>query len=395
MLTQSPDNVIELLQQMVRIDSVNGAITGRPDAETELAVHLESLADRWGLDTRRLPIKGACHNLLICCEIDPARPWLLFDSHMDTVSPRGMTIDPFGAEIRGQRLYGRGACDTKGTGAAMLWALRNYAQFQPDRKPNNIALLFTVDEEISMKGIRTFIDEQLAQLPFSPRGVIVGEPTGLRPLVAHNGVMGVKLITTGVAGHSAAPGLGRNAIAMMLPIADMLQNRYIPSLDELKHPLTGGATCAITTIQGGTQVNIIPDRCELAINRRLAPQENPAVARGQLDEMIQAVLDEHPEIVLTTEGYQAVPALDDTTNQSLQPVVAAALKTCELPTAPFGAPFATHAGPLSKAGLAAIVIGPGDPTPAHTKDEYVEIDQIEQGANFYATLMGTAIAADQ
>jgi acetylornithine deacetylase len=395
MLTPAPDNVIELLQQMVRIDSVNGAISGRPDAEMELALHLEALADRWGLDTRRLPVKGACHNLLICCEVDPTRPWLLFDSHMDTVSPRGMTIDPFGAEIRGDRLYGRGACDTKGTGAAMLWALRNYAQFQPIKQPNNIALLFTIDEEISMKGIRAFIDQQLPQLPFAPAGVIVGEPTNLRPLTAHNGVLGMKLITTGVAGHSAAPQLGRNAIAMMLPIASMLQQQYIPSLEDIKHPLTGGATCAITTIQGGTQVNIIPDRCELSINRRLAPQEDPAEAQAQLEAMVKEVLDAHPDTELTTETHQVVPALDDAINKALQPTVAAALEACELPTAPFGAPFATHAGPLSKANLPAIVIGPGDPTPAHTKDEYVEIDQIQKGTNFYATLMGTVAAVNQ
>ena len=127
------------------------------------------VAQHWGLTTTRLAATrlattrlaagddaadSAADMLLIIVQSTRGDrpPWLLFDSHMDTVAIEGMTIDPFGGVILDGKLFGRGACDTKGTGAAMLWALCQYAQ-QSDR-PNTIALLFSTDEEMMMSGLR-------------------------------------------------------------------------------------------------------------------------------------------------------------------------------------------------------------------------------------------------
>ena len=126
-----PGSLVELLQQMISFDTVNRVNEGVPFVEGELAAHLEALAEGWGLQAARLPIaqNGALDqagfNLLVTHEVDQKFPWLLFDSHLDTVTVEGMTIDPFGALVEDGKIYGRGACDTKGTGACMLWALKS------------------------------------------------------------------------------------------------------------------------------------------------------------------------------------------------------------------------------------------------------------------------------
>ncbi len=244
----SPDSCAALLQTMVAVDTVNSNISGRPDAELELSLRLEEIAGGLGLETRRLPVSGEGFNLLVSLEVGAGRPWLLFESHLDTVSVSGMTIPPFAGEIRDGRLWGRGACDTKGTGAAMLSALTEYAS--GGEQPNNVAIVYTLDEEVGKQGIRTFAERQLPELGWKPAGAIVGEPTGLLAVVAHNGIVRWSIETRGVAAHSCAPERGKSAISMMMRVIDALESRYIPSL-EASHELTGRARCSINVIDGG------------------------------------------------------------------------------------------------------------------------------------------------
>ena len=136
-----PQTCVELLQQMVSFNTVNRITEGIPFVEGELATYLDELASGWGFQTQRLEISDIGFNLLVTQQVDPQAPWLLFDSHMDTVSVEGMTVDPFGGEIVNGKLYGRGACDTKGTGTTMLWALKTLAD--ENALDVNIAILYT------------------------------------------------------------------------------------------------------------------------------------------------------------------------------------------------------------------------------------------------------------
>src|SRR5687768_5225944 len=149
-LPQSPE---ELLAQMVSFETVNPELGG-PVGEAELAMHLEVLADAWGLQSRRYPVTGDRFNLVISCETAPDAEWLLLESHLDTVGVAGMTVPPFELTAREGRLHARGTCDTKGSGAAMLWALKTYAT-ETDR-PRHAGVLFIVDEETRMTGAQAF-----------------------------------------------------------------------------------------------------------------------------------------------------------------------------------------------------------------------------------------------
>ncbi|MEI6105671.1 MAG: M20/M25/M40 family metallo-hydrolase, partial [Opitutae bacterium] len=221
-----PQSCEELLAQMVSFETVNPDFGGPAGGEARLAAHLENLARQWGLQTRRCPVGNAgAFNLLVTVEVAPSAEWLLLESHLDTVSIDGMTVPPLQLTVAGEKLHGRGTCDTKGSGAAMLWALHTYAQL-PDW-PRNAGVLFSVDEEASMDGARAFADSELREFK-NLRGLVVGEPTGLRPVIAHNGVLRWRSITRGVAAHSADPTKGRSAIAAMLRVIEALETKFIP-----------------------------------------------------------------------------------------------------------------------------------------------------------------------
>ncbi len=382
-----PDSLSLMLQRMVRIDSVNGALSGRPCAESALVDWLQWLATRWGFSARRLPVQGRADQLLITHNVADDAPWLLFDSHLDTVAVDGMTVDPFGGEYRDGRVYGRGACDTKGTGAAMLWALRDYAM---DRGgPNNIALLFSVDEEVGMFGIRSFLKNDYPTLGFQPAGVIVGEPTELHPVIAHNGLIRWNITTHGVAAHSSVPHQGRSAISAMMRVVDAVESRYIPGLTA-ENELTGPAVCSVNMIHGGSSANIIPDACTIDIDRRVVPAEDFESIKRDLAQVVQSVKTQVPTLEYTIEVVVTHPPLMPAGSETLMEHIKAVLKQQGLPTLSIGAPFATHAGYFCEQGLPAVVLGPGEAHKAHTKDEYISTDQLDRGAALYLGLMRTA-----
>jgi len=373
---------------MVRIESVNAAAAGNRAAERRLADELQRIATAWGLRCRHIGVEDRGHNLLVLHEAGAGRPWVMFDSHMDTVAVDGMTVDPFGGEVRDGKLFGRGACDTKGTGTAALWALKEYAAL-PDQ-PNNVAIAFTVDEEYGMTGVQALV-EAWPELGFEPVGVIVGEPTRLQAVRAHNGVLRWVVRAHGVAAHSSMPQLGKSAIRMMSTVLTEMYARYIPALTS-EHPLTGKAQCSINVIRGGSQANVIPDLCQIEIDRRVTPYEDLDRASADFAAFIQEISDQHADHDLEVQIIKGMPALLPQGSERLYESVAGVLESHGLETASAGVAYATNAGFLSAAGVPCIVLGPGDGNKAHTKDEYIDLGQLRQGASVYRDLMGAEFA---
>jgi acetylornithine deacetylase len=369
---------------MVGFNTVNTLISGTADAEADLARYLEGVGSSVGLAARRLPIAGQGFNLLLTCEVDRSKSWLLFESHMDTVAVEGMTIDPFGGEIRDGKLFGRGACDTKGTGAAMLWALQAYAACRD--QPNNIALLFTVDEEVRKTGVKAFTENQAGSLAWRPAAAIVGEPTMLAPIVAHNGIARWIARTRGVAAHSSDPSRGRSAITDMMKVIDVIENGYAPALTA-SHPLTGKAECSVNVIRGGSGVNIIPDSCEIEIDRRVVPGEDPADVLPVIERMFDRLREDDPGLRLENEITMLDPPLDPTIGKEFGRGVRECLAAQGLPGDLLGASYGTDASQFSEAGIPTVVLGPGDIAQAHSKDEWLSLEQLDGGVDAYGHLM--------
>ena len=378
------DTCESLLQAMVGFDTVNSAISGKPDAEFALSVYLEAQAETMGLNTRRLPVTGEGFNLLVSHRVNDQAPWLLFESHLDTVSVDGMTVDPFEGRIADGRMYGRGTCDTKGTGAAMLWALLRYSR---RNGPNNVAVLFTLDEEVGKTGVRTFVASQLPDLDWRPAGVIVGEPTRLQAVVAHNGVVRWRIRTEGVAVHSSDPSRGRSAIRMMVEVIGALEKRYIARLTS-EHPLTGRAQCSINLIRGGTQINMIPEHCEVHVDRRVVPGEDPDTVIPAVEGVLEELRAKNPSLKVVQEPPDMVDSpLDPAGGEAFGILVARVLNSMGLPDNLAGVGYGTDASSFSRAGIPAVVLGPGDIAQGHTANEWIELDQLRAGVEIYYNLM--------
>lgn len=387
MTCSPPDNPIQLLQSMVQINSINAALPGSDGGEAALVEYLEQASKSFGLLTQRLPVPGQCDQLWVTHQFSPDRPWLLFDSHMDTVAVEGMSIDPFGGDIRDGKVWGRGSSDTKGTGAAMLWALSRVAcSTAQEDLPNNLGLLFSVDEEVTMQGVESFVQHDLAALGIQPAGVIVGEPTELRPVVAHNGCLRWTITTHGRACHSSVPHEGRSAISAMTRVIQRIEQDYIPQLSA-RHPLTGPAVCSINTIQGGSAPNIIPDSCVIEIDRRLVPGEDEAAVIDEIEALLDPLRNGESPVDFTQRVNVGHAPLTTAHNGPLVEFIQKQLGAMDRPTLALGAPFATHASVFDAAGIPSVVIGPGSGHTAHTKDEWVAVEQIERGAVFYERLM--------
>jgi acetylornithine deacetylase len=285
-------------------------------------------------------------------------------------------VPPFTLTARGDKLHARGACDTKGSGAAMLWALREYSTLPV--RPRHAGVLFSVDEEARMTGAQSFAAHPLKDFP-KLRGIIVGEPTRLRPVVAHNGALRWRSITRGVAAHSADPTKGRSALTAMLPVIAALESKFIP-LANRDFPLTGRAAASINVIRGGTAVNIIPDHCEIHCDRRLVPGEDAAKVIAERDAALTGLAVEHDQQYLA-------PPLPPGSSTALHDWMKPAFAACSLDAAPTGAPYATNASHYAAGGAPVLVLGPGDIAQAHTKDEWLERSQLLAAAALYGAIL--------
>ncbi|QDU33997.1 Acetylornithine deacetylase [Poriferisphaera corsica] len=381
-----PENVVELLQVMVRCDTVNQSVSGVLKAEQRLAEILKGIAEEMGFETRYLPVDdGQADQLLVTYQVGEGKPWVWFDSHMDTVSVAGMTIEPFGGEIKDGKMWGRGTCDTKGTGACMLWAMHAYKQ--SGCAENNIALLFSIDEEEGMTGIRSFVRKDYEAIGIEPVGFVVGEPTKCEPIVRHNGVFRGEVWTYGKAAHSSEPENGVSAISAMARLLLKIEGEYIPTLNA-RDELTGKAQMSMNKILGGESLNVIPDACLAYVDRRLVPGEKAADAFREFEAFVADYTKREDEgLNYELKMTLAVPGMDAGEDERLLRGIQGVCEELGVRNEGLGVAYATHGGYLRETGQSVVVIGPGDIAQAHTKDEYVELEQIELGMKLYLGIM--------
>jgi acetylornithine deacetylase len=383
---------VETLAQLVAIPSVNPMgreVSGPPFLEQRLTEHLETVFRRLGLAVERQPVEPGRDNLVARLDGDapPERDGrvVLLDAHQDTVPVEGMTIEPFTPKLHKGRIYGRGSCDTKGGMAAILGAVARLAEERPADMPT-IMISCSVNEEYGFGGAaalaRLWTDDSGGIFPRKPDVAVVAEPTSLNVVVAHKGVVRWKCHALGRAVHAARPETGENAIYKMARTLTSIE-RYAQEVvgRVASHPRCGPATLSVGTIHGGTSVNVVPDRCTIEIDRRLPPGEQPAEARqGLIDYLSQA----EPDSPLQHDPpFMQGLALSDEANGPLAEQLAAVVCEVTGECRQVGETYSTNAAFFSAAGVPSVVFGPGSVEQAHTKDEWLAVDQLESAAEIY------------
>jgi len=380
---------IEILKQLVAIPSVNPMgreATGAIYGTARLTDFLEATCQRIGLTTQRQPVAAGHDNLI--ARLDGQRApedggVILLDAHQDTVPVDGMTIPPFQLEEREGRLYGRGACDTKGGMAAILAAVSRLAEHRP-RAAATVVVCCTINEEYGFTGARRLMQSWSEAgnkiMPYKPDAALSVEPTGMDVVVAHRGVIRWKCHTHGRAGHSSRPIAEDNAIYSMARMLTAIE-QYAAGLAThgVVHPLCGSGTVNVGIIHGGASANIVPERCTIEIECRPPPGEELAAARQRLvDHLAHTVATRFP--VAHEPPYMAGPSMSDQHNgvlaNHLCHVVGEVAGSCRK----VGVPYATNAALFAAAGVPSVVLGPGFLAQAHTAEEWVPLDQVRQTA---------------
>jgi acetylornithine deacetylase/succinyl-diaminopimelate desuccinylase family protein len=360
----------KLLAELIALPSVNPAFLPprHPHAgEKNVADFLASIAARAGLEITFQKVLPNRSNLI--ARLRPKnkiRRTILLAPHLDTVGADGTRFIP---QRKNGRLHGRGACDTKGSVAAMLSALCELANSKLRPLETEIVFAGLVDEEHAQAGSRA-----LAASGFKADMAVVGEPTRLQVVTAHKGSLWLELETRGKAAHGATPQFGKNAILEMARIVDLLETDYAAQLRKRKHPLLGAATVNVGTISGGTQPNIVPDICKISIDRRTLPGETETEVKNEIAAFLRA-----EKLSAKISSAKLAPAVPLETNAKL-PLVQKILKSIGQ-SKPLGVHFFCDAAVLSAGGIPSVVFGPGDIAQAHTADEWISLSELERGKN--------------
>jgi len=370
-------DVEAIARTLVAIPSVNPVYDPASPGTPAMIAQVARFGEENGFEVTRFPVPGGLENLVLRLENGPG-PHLLYNGHLDTVSVEGMTIDPFGAEIREGRLWGRGSTDMKGPVAAMLSAAGRLRE-QRDRWRGTLTLGFTPDEEVASNGIRALI----TQIP-RPDFAIVGEPSGLAPIRGCKGGARLTLTAHGLAAHSSRPQLGRSAVVAMSRAVLALEGYFERVLGAIRRPRFGPSTGSIGLIRGGSGINIVPETCTIHIDIRLIPGQDPQKTIDDLERWFRGEFPEGAEgIRWTFNLLRFDPPFEIAPDHPFTRLVCDTLGYAEEPDVAF---YCCDASKIAAIGVPCLILGPGEIAQAHTADEFLALDALHRGVELYERL---------
>ena len=349
-IKQYTNDAVELLMQLIKTPSVSRE-------EAQAADILCDFIGKWGMPFQRIG-----NNVLIQEEIDPEKPTLLLNAHIDTVKPVATwTRDPFTPTIEGDRLYGLGANDCGGGLVSLLQVYRILRSQTSQDKTYNLVYLASCEEEVS--GANGFA----LALPHLPKidVAIVGEPTGMQPAIAEKGLMVIDGVARGKSGH-AARNEGVNAIYEALDDLVWLRDYRFKK----ESPLLGATKMTVTVINSGTQHNVVPDECHFVIDVRTNEYYQ--------NEYLFAFLQKHmKKCELTARSFRLSSSHIPIGNPLVQ-------KSIQMGMVPFGSPTLSDQALMP---FNSMKLGPGESSRSHSADEFICISEIEKAIETYVDLI--------
>ncbi len=367
---------IELLQHLIRIPSENpDDLSQQAKAgEGAMAAFLVEMFAGTSAQVIVEEVKPGRPNVIVRFAPLDGRPRVLFGPHMDTVGVEGMTIDPFGGELHHQRIWGRGASDTKGSMAAMLWALMRH---QADLASMPIAVDFVafMGEESGQWGSKHFAQHHASDYAFA----VVGEPTSLDVVYSTKGSSWIVLAARGKAAHSSMLHMGDNAVLKLASALATLLPAVQERLGDHDHPFLGKNTINVGAFHGGTRANIVPDWAQAEMDIRTTPGLQAAGgAVALVREQIEA-LNLPIEMVRQHENLPMETSLEHPLVQLLLHARPGAKAVT--------APWFSDAAHLSAAGLPSVCLGPGSIAQAHSANEYIAVQDLLDGVEHFSAFL--------
>ena len=359
----------KLTQEMVHINSVNPSLTPDGKGEAELGEYVAEKLKALGLEVSVSEIASGRVNTVGVLRGSGGGKSLLLNAHLDTVGVEGMTIDPFGGELKDGRIYGRGSQDMKASLAAMIAAAKAIVDTGITLRG---ALLITAvaDEEHSSIGTETLVKEYKAD------GAIVTEPTDMHICRAHRGFIWFEVETIGRAAHGSRYTEGIDA--------NMRMGRFLAELEKLEqellkrepHKLAGPPSLHAAMIRGGTEISKYAEHCKLTIERRIIPGETVEGATAELQAIIDQLAEQDSTFKATVKATFWREPLEVPVDAEIVQLMDIILdKRLGYHLEHIGQTFWTDAALIAEAGMETVLLGPVG-YGLHSAEEWVEMKSV-------------------
>lgn len=377
------EQVVELTRAMVGFDTVNP-----PGQEAALAGYLADCLQDLGLAAEVQAIEGERANVIGRVAGSGDADPLILCGHLDTV-PIGdvpWQSDPFAAEIRDGKIWGRGTSDMKSGLAAAIVAAGAVAA-SGARLRGDLIIAGTAGEEVDRIGALRLIEAGL--LPRGP--LLIAEPSGNDVYVAEKGALWLEIAARGRAAHGSMPELGANAIEHLARVVLALRAEQIP---HTVHPLLGGPTLNVGTIRGGSKTNMVADNCTVTVDIRTVPGQDHSEIVERVRRVIDRVGSGGSECPTEIRVINDAPPIETPQSDAFVGSVVEAVRSATgRAVTPEGVMYYTDAAALVPAlGVPMAICGPGRREMAHQVDEYVEIDRLVEAVEIYRRLIEARLA---
>ena len=372
--------LVDLTIQLVQTSTENP-----PGNEKVAAQFLKSILPKMAFKIKTVHSPKGRWNLIAEKRWGRGGRTLIFNGHLDVVpagDPSQWKYPPFQGKLYKGRIYGRGASDMKSGIASFIHALTMIDRSEISLHQGAVILHLVSDEESHGHQGMGFLTQKGG---IQGDAALVGEPTDLHPVIAHKGALWLRISTFGKSAHSAKPHLGVNAIEKMIKLMDRLNSLTLGG----EHPLLGKPTLSIGTIQGGTKINVVPDRCEIEVDRRMLPGEKKEEVLGVMKEILDSLQSQDSLFQYRMEEIDyAEPSEVDPEEEIVRVGVEAIQEVLgkKPPLRAFSG-FTDSRFYINQCHIPTLVFGPGDTNQIHTTDESVEVEALVHAAHIYGLIL--------
>jgi succinyl-diaminopimelate desuccinylase len=372
--------LVNLTIQLVQTSTENP-----PGNEKVAAQFLKPLLSKMGFKIKTVHSPKGRWNLIAEKRWGRGGRTLIFNGHLDVVpagDPSQWKYLPFQGKLYKGRIYGRGASDMKSGIASFIHALSMIDRSEISLHQGAVILHLVSDEESHGHQGMGFLTQRGG---IQGDAALVGEPTDLHPVIAHKGALWLRISTFGKSAHSAKPHWGVNAIEKMIKLMDRLNSLTLGG----EHPLLGKPTLSIGTIQGGTKINVVPDRCEIEVDRRMLPGEKKKEVLGEMKEILDSLQSQDSLFQYRMDEIDfAEPSEVDPEEEIVRVGVEAIQEVVgkKPPLRAFSG-FTDSRFYINQCHIPTLVFGPGDTNQIHTTNESVEVEALVHAAHIYGLIL--------
>ncbi|HBC91817.1 MAG TPA: peptidase M20 [Pelotomaculum sp.] len=371
------NELLEVLQQMIRVESVNPTLVKGGNGESEIANFLIKYLAQAGLKVQCQEIGPKRKNVIGILKGTGGGRSIILNGHTDTVSLEGMKINPLEPEYREGRVYGRGSLDMKGGLAAIIIAVKALIQGGVSLN-GDVILAFVADEEYASMGTEALVKEYRAD------AAIICEPTDLKICIAHKGFAWTKVEVFGRAAHGSRPDQGIDAISKAGKVLIEMEKLGNHVLTQKSHPLLGSPSIHASLISGGTELSIYPSYCRIEMERRTIPGESYETVRDEMKNMIDKISSEDRQFRVSFDVFFHRPPLEVSRDELIVKTLSNAYEGIFNKSPEYiGSSGWMDSAIVTEKGIPTVIFGPGGEG-LHAEVEYVDFETVVDTAKVLA-----------